>query len=91
MTESDNTLKQIIVGIIILVTATTILAATGWNFSQVSKMPEKYVLKDSMHNLMKENRDDHIRITEELYHIRDLLIEHHTHDLTEYEERGRGR
>jgi hypothetical protein len=87
MAESDNTLKQIIVGIIILLTATTIVAATGWNFSQVSKIPEKYVLKESMHNMMKENREDHIRITQELHNIRDLLIEHHTHGLNETDHR----
>ena len=76
MPTTDNSLKQIIIGILILLTATTILGATGWNFSQVSKIPETYIKKSDVQAFMDRNREDHIDIEKKLDRLLELILQH---------------
>ena len=76
MPTTDTSLKQIIIGILILLTATTILGATGWNFSQVSKIPETYIKKSDVQAFMDRNREDHIDIEKKLDRLLELILQH---------------
>ena len=76
MPTTDTSLKQIIIGILILLTATTILGATGWNFSQVAKMPETYIKKSDVQAFMDRNREDHIDIEKKLDRLLELILQH---------------
>jgi len=59
------TMNKIIIGAIATVVAGLILLATGWNFSAVADMPDKYVTKEN-------HQKDMNRIDKKL----DILIEH---------------
>jgi len=75
MSTNDDAIRQIIIGILILLTATTILGATGWNFSQVAKIPDIYVKKSEIEAFEKTNREDHIAIQRKLDHLLELILE----------------
>lgn len=72
----DSTIKQYVIGVFIILTATTVLAATGWNFSKVSEIPEKYILKIELKELIHENKEDHLRIEAKLDRIIQTLLRH---------------
>ena len=76
MPTTDTSLKQIIIGILILLTATTILGATGWNFSQVSKIPENYMKRSEISAFINTNREDHIAIERKLDRLLELILQH---------------
>ena len=84
MPTTDNSLRQIIIGILILLTATTILGATGWNFSQVAKIPETYMKKSDIQAFMSINREDHIAIEQKLDRLLELLMAHRNTENTSY-------
>ena len=84
MPTIDNSLRQIIIGILIILTATTILGATGWNFSQVAKMPETYMNKNDIQAFMNRNREDHIIIEQKLDRLLELLMAHRNTENTSY-------
>ena len=95
MPATDNSLKQIIIGIVIILTAGTILAATGWNFTQVVKIPETYMKKsdaqatmdknrDDLLSFMSRNREDHIAIEQKLDRLLELLMAHRNTENTSY-------
>ena len=76
MPTTDNSLKQIIIGTLILLKAGTILGATGWNFSQVSKMPENYMKRSEISAFINTNREDHIAIERKLDRLLELILQH---------------
>jgi hypothetical protein len=80
MPTVTTSVQQIIVGILILLAATTILGATGWNFSQVSKIPENYMKKSDIQKYFDMNRQDHIAIERKLDHLLEIILEHRTFD-----------
>ena len=84
MPTTDNSLKQIIIGILILLTATTILGTTGWNFSQVAKMPETYMKKSDIQAFMSINREDHIAIEQKLDRLLELILAHRNTENASY-------
>ena len=84
MPTTDNSLKQIIIGIVIILTAGTILAATGWNFTQVVKIPETYMKKSDVQAFMNRNREDHIAIEQKLDRLLGLLMAHRNTENTSY-------
>ena len=84
MPTTDSSLKQIIIGILILLTATTILGATGWNFSQVSKIPETYIKKSDVQAFMDRNREDHIDIEKKLDRLLELILAHRNTENASY-------
>jgi hypothetical protein len=60
-------MNKIVLGGIVTVAATMIVAATAWNFSAVAEMPEKYMNKD-------EAVEQHQRIEDKLDKIYDHLL-----------------
>jgi len=84
MPATDNSLKQIIIGIVIILTAGTILAATGWNFTQVVNIPETYMKKSDVQAFMSRNREDHIAIEQKLDRLLELLMAHRNTENTSY-------
>lgn len=60
-------MNKIVLGGIVTVAATMIVAATAWNFSAVAEMPEKYMNKD-------EAQEQHKRIEDKLDKIYDHLL-----------------
>jgi hypothetical protein len=60
-------MNKIIIGGLVMVAATMIVAATAWNFSAVAEMPEKYVTKE-------DNTREHTKIENKLDRILDHLI-----------------
>jgi len=84
MPTTDNSLRQIIIGILIILTATTILGATGWNFTQVTKIPENYMKKTDIQAFMNRNREDHIAIEQKLDRLLELLMAHRNTENTSY-------
>ena len=84
MPTIDNSLRQIIIGILIILTATTILGATGWNFTQVTKIPENYMKKTDIQAFMNRNREDHIAIEQKLDRLLELLMAHRNTENTSY-------
>ena len=60
-------MNKIVLGGIVTVAATMIVAATAWNFSAVAEMPEKYMPKN-------EAIEQHQRIDNKLDRIIDHLI-----------------
>ena len=67
-------MNKIIIGIVTTVAAGLILVATGWNFSAVAEIPEKYVSKEEQHIFMERNDKEHQRIQETVDKIYDHLI-----------------
>ena len=76
----DDSLKRIIIGVLIILTSGTILGATGWNFTQVAKIPEIYVKKIDIAEFERNNREDHIIIERKLDRLLELIMQHRAFD-----------
>jgi len=75
MPTTDNSIKQLIIGVLILLFAGAVMGATGWNFTQVSKMPENYMKKSEIRAFMDNNREDHIAIEHKLDRLLELIMQ----------------
>ena len=75
-TETDKNIKQYIIGVLIILTTTTVLGATGWNFTKVAQIPDLYMKKSEIQHFMKINREDHIIIEQKLDRLLELLLSH---------------
>ena len=82
MGESTNadTLKKYLIGIIITVLASSVFAATGWNFKQTSEIAEKYISKEEFKQFSKMNAEDHAAIRFTLDRIYEKLLDLHIHE-----------
>ena len=94
MPTADNSLKQLIIGVLILLFAGAVMGATGWNFTQVSKMPENYMKKSEIRAFMDTNREDHIAIERKLDRLLELILQHRAFESprnssTSYQEEDR--
>ena len=76
MPTADNSLKQLIIGVLILLFAGAVMGATGWNFTQVSQIPENYMKKSEILAFMNVNREDHITIERKLDRLLELILQH---------------
>ena len=79
--DENNTLRQILIGVLILMTAGAVMGATGWNFTQVSKIPDNYMKKVDIQHFMERNREDHIAIEHKLDRLLELIMEHKSFDV----------
>ena len=73
---TDTSLKQLIIGVLILLFAGVVMGATGWNFTQVSQIPENYMKKSEIRAFMNVNREDHITIERKLDRLLELILQH---------------
>jgi len=73
---TDTSLKQLIIGVLILLFAGVVMGATGWNFTQVSQIPENYMKKSEIRAFMDVNREDHITIERKLDRLLELILQH---------------
>jgi len=73
---TDTSLKQLIIGVLILLFAGAVMGATGWNFTQVSQIPENYMKKSEISSFMNVNREDHITIERKLDRLLELILQH---------------
>ena len=76
MPTTDNSIRQLIIGILILLFGGAVMGATGWNFTQVSKLPENYMKKTEIRAFMDVNREDHIVIERKLDRLLELILQH---------------
>jgi len=81
MPTTDNSIKQIIIGILILLFAGAVMGATGWNFTKVSQMPENYMKKSEISAFMNTNREDHIAIESKLDRLLELILQHRAFEM----------
>ena len=81
MPTTDNSIKQLIIGVLILLFAGAVMGATGWNFTQVSKMPENYMKKSEIRAFMNVNREDHIAIERKLDRLLELILQHRAFEI----------
>ena len=72
--NENNILRQILIGIFIILFAGVVLGATGWNFTQVSQIPEKYMQKKDVEKFIEINRQEHIVIEQKLDRLLELII-----------------
>jgi len=70
---TDNSIRQLIIGILILLFGGAVMGATGWNFTQVSNMPENYMKKTEIRAFMDRNREDHKEIERKLDRLLELI------------------
>ena len=75
-TDTDRNIKQYIIGVLIALTATTVLGATGWNFTKVASIPDLYMKKSEIQHFIMMNREDHIVIEQKLDRLLELLLLH---------------
>jgi hypothetical protein len=80
MPTADESIKRLVISVLILLVSGTILGATGWNFNKVAKMPEVYVKKIDIAEFERNNREDHQMIEQKLDHLLELILEHRTFD-----------
>ena len=73
--NENNILRQILIGIFIILFAGVVLGATGWNFTKVSQIPEKYMQKKDIEKFIEINRQEHIVIEQKLDRLLELIIE----------------
>ena len=83
-TDTDKTLKQYIIGVLIILTTTTVLGATGWNFSKVAEIPDLYMKKSEIQDFKAQNREDHIIIEQKLDRLLELLMAHRSTENVSY-------
>ena len=76
MSTADNSIKQLIIGILILLFAGAVMGATGWNFKQVIGIPDLYMKKIEIRKFIDENREDHITIEHKLDRLLELILQH---------------
>lgn len=75
MLATDNSLKQFIIGILILLFTGAVMGATGWNFTQVSSIPENYMKKTEIRAFIERNRQDHKDIEHKLDRLLELILQ----------------
>ena len=80
-TEYNNMLRQILIGVLILLVASSILGATGWNFIKVSEIPEQYVKKTELIEFIRINREDHKAIECKLDKLLELILQHQSFEI----------
>ena len=73
-TIRSETLKKYIIGMIITILATSVCAATGWNFKKTSEIAERYLSKDDFSNFVFYNNEEHCEIKKKLDKIYDQLL-----------------
>ena len=83
-TETDRNLRQYIIGVLIILTTTTVLGATGWNFTKVAEIPDLYMKKSEIQHFMQINREDHIIIEQKLDRLLELLMAHRSTEDASY-------
>ena len=76
MSTTDNSIKQLIIGVLILLFAGAVMGATGWNFTKVASIPDLYMKKSEIQHFMMVNREDHIVIEQKLDRLLELLLLH---------------
>ena len=74
---NQDTLKKYLIGIVITVLASSVFAATGWNFKKTSEIAEKYVSKEDFAKFTEHNNKEHEAIQLKLDKIYDKILEFH--------------
>ena len=80
MPTADDSIRRLIIGVLIILISGVILGATGWNFSQVAQIPEIYVKKVDLIELERTNREDHIAIEKKLDRLLEYFLQHRAFD-----------
>lgn len=68
-------MNKIIVGGIVTLLISVLLAIGGWNLKAVADMPNEYIKKKEVQIFMEKNEKDHCRIEDKLDKIYDHLLE----------------